>query len=145
MSVTMDNKKIQMPFRQCNKRMMILFDRQIQRNGLHSRIYSINGDSYCGEWKNNKKHGHGIMIYHSDQSYYEGEFVDDKRHGYGVLTIRSENSMKKLRRYYVGEWKNDRMDRFGTLYITETDYYEGQFVNGKRCGWGRMFYSNGDM
>ena len=71
--------------------------------------------------------------------------LDSERHGYGVLTIRSENSMKKLRRYYVGEWKNDRMDRFGTLYITETDYYEGQFVNGKRCGWGRMFYSNGDM
>lgn len=26
-------------------------------NGVRKTIYSVNGDSYTGEWKDNKKHG----------------------------------------------------------------------------------------
>ena len=31
------------------------------RNGPHAMLYLTNGDTYQGEWKNDKKHGTGIL------------------------------------------------------------------------------------
>lgn len=42
----------------------------------------INGDSYEGEYMNDKKNGKGIYIW-KNGSKYEGNFENDYRHGYG--------------------------------------------------------------
>ena len=34
-----------------------------KKNGRHSKVYSINGDSYIGEYKNDLKHGNGTYFY----------------------------------------------------------------------------------
>ena len=36
---------------------------------------------YEGSWRNNKKHGKGIIRFNGE--VYEGDFVDDKRQGKG--------------------------------------------------------------
>ena len=42
-----------------------------------------NGDKYDGHWKNNKRDGKGIMIYHATNEKYDGYWKDDKRNGEG--------------------------------------------------------------
>ena len=36
---------------------------------------------------------------------------------------------------------------YGTFYYKEggVEYYEGEWYAGKRSGWGRMYYANGDI
>ena len=51
------------------------------------------GESYEGEWHNNRRHGWGRMFY-KDGSLYEGEWNNDIREGRGLLrkgTVRVVN------------------------------------------------------
>ena len=34
---------------------------------------------------------------------------------------------------------------YGTFYYTETEYYEGEWYENKRNGWGRMYYEDGSV
>uniref|UniRef100_A0A8C6MBR2 Junctophilin 3 n=1 Tax=Nothobranchius furzeri TaxID=105023 RepID=A0A8C6MBR2_NOTFU len=43
-------------------------------------------ETYCGEWKNDKRTGFG-MSRRSDGLQYEGEWLSNKRHGYGCTTF----------------------------------------------------------
>ncbi|KAL0968070.1 hypothetical protein UPYG_G00261980 [Umbra pygmaea] len=43
-------------------------------------------ETYCGEWKNDKRTGCGVSQ-RSDGLHYEGEWVGNKRHGYGCTTF----------------------------------------------------------
>ncbi|KAJ7997817.1 hypothetical protein DPEC_G00216060 [Dallia pectoralis] len=43
-------------------------------------------ETYCGEWKNDKRTGYGVSR-RSDGLHYEGEWVGNKRHGYGCTTF----------------------------------------------------------
>lgn len=50
-----------------------------------------NGATFKGYFKNNKKHGQGLMIYGKSSSSkisYEGEFKEDKRDGFGILITK---------------------------------------------------------
>ena len=46
-----------------------------------------NGDSYVGEWKDNKRHGKGTYRY-ADGNKYVGEWKDDDFNGKGTLTTQ---------------------------------------------------------
>ncbi|XP_056138036.1 junctophilin-3 isoform X2 [Lampris incognitus] len=43
-------------------------------------------ETYCGEWKNDKRTGYGVSR-RSDGLQYEGEWLSNKRHGYGCTTF----------------------------------------------------------
>lgn len=36
------------------------WDRLAQKEGLRAPVSSVNGDTYTGEWKDNKKDGEGV-------------------------------------------------------------------------------------
>ena len=46
-----------------------------------------NGDRYEGEWRDDKRHGKGVVTYAGPngtvQEKYEGDWVDGKMHGWG--------------------------------------------------------------
>jgi hypothetical protein len=44
-------------------------------NGL-GRLIHADGDSYDGQWRNDRAHGHGIY-FHVDGAKYEGDWVED--------------------------------------------------------------------
>ena len=54
------------------------------RNGPKGKSTWNDGEMYDGDFKDNKFHGHGYMIY-KDQVEYDGEWKDDMYHGKGVL------------------------------------------------------------
>jgi tetratricopeptide (TPR) repeat protein len=45
-----------------------------------------NGDTYYGEWKGNKKHGHGTYTY-ANGNKYVGEYYESMRHGQGTFYL----------------------------------------------------------
>ena len=49
--------------------------------------HSSTGVEYKGDWRQDKKHGAGILTL-GDDSYLEGTWVDDKKHG--EFTIRDK-------------------------------------------------------
>jgi len=87
-----------------------------------SKYYS-GGKRYEGEYKDNKKHGQGVLIYPSG-SKYVGKFKDDEFHGQGTF-IWSDG------RKYEGEWVNGRES--GKFIITSPDGTKqiGKYIDGE--------------
>ena len=56
------------------------------KHGTGKMKYAV--ETYDGEWKNDKRDGHGVFRSCSGTTY-EGEFKSDKKHGYDES--RSEN------------------------------------------------------
>lgn len=75
------------------------------------------------------QHKDQTMTYH-DGSTYTGQFKDNKRSGSG--TWRSTTGE------YVGEWRRDQQDGFGTQTWKDGRVFEGQFREGSFHGNGRM-------
>ena len=88
------------------------------REGLGNYFFN-NGSYYKGEWKEGAKHGKGKLEI-VDYYVYEGEWRDDMKHGTGE-------------QYWVGKckWAGDK--------------YNGDYVEGKRQGYGVYKYVNGDV
>ena len=67
-------------------------------------------------------------------------WVNSKKEGFGTFY------WPDLKQKYIGDFKKDRMDGFGSLYNTadgkEEKTYEGNFKEGKKNGWG-LIYQNG--
>lgn len=86
------------------------------REGPRKTIYSVNGDSYTGEWKNDKKHGkffilmhwvgRGIQKWKKTQLIYEGDWHSGKRCGLGVLAVIGQDGNHT--KIYSGLWKDDK-------------------------------------
>lgn len=50
-------------------------DKMAQKNGLRRTIYSINGDQYTGEWKDNMRHGNSLCFIDSGLFTYLSDIV----------------------------------------------------------------------
>lgn len=82
------------------------------------------------------------MLSASAGDRYEGEFKNDKRHGKGVLHWVSGNRYGpapwRSWAYCAaeGEFNDDKRTGFGTYFYANGDWFEGYFLNGKRDGLG---------
>ena len=99
------------------------------------------GASYEGEWQAGMRTGQGTMTY-SDETVYVGEFKENKREGQGRRTWPDGG-------YIDGEWKNDEVNGKAINYISgdennpEAKVYEGEFVDGRRNGYGTYTWPSG--
>ena len=87
-----------------------------------------NGDSYTGQFKDDKKHGKGILTSLNGRTY-DGYWENDIPHGPGVATFPNGKT-------YTGEYKHGRPFGQGMwTYKTGETYSgvweKGQFVNEK--------------
>ena len=120
-----------------------------------------NGDSYFGNWKNDKKNGEGKIEYNNG-NFFEGIFQNDEKLK-GIFYFNKEDykkienikdyeklfKNKQINNYikgiiYEGNFKNDNL--IGKIiYINPKEYfYEGDMLNNKRNGMGKILYINGD-
>ena len=122
------------------------------------------GGSYEGEWKGGKFDGKGRRVYGNGE-IYEGQFVADKRHGQGfhsfpvapsagvngvVPTSTVANAVANIdaaaqggASYYQGDFKDDLRHGFGRRRYADGDIYEGEWKNGKMCGKGKINFGDG--
>ncbi|KAI5100071.1 MORN repeat-containing protein 3 [Silurus meridionalis] len=118
-------------------------DKKAQKNGIRHTVFSANGDKYTGEWRANLRHGQGTQVWKRSGVMYEGEWEQDLRHGYGLLS-KLQPSTNEYVKVYLGSWRNDKKEGFGTRYYSSSARYEGEWVQNERS-MGRMKYENGDV
>ena len=99
---------------------------------------SPSGDSYKGEWKDDKIGGKGTY-YYQNGNVYSGEWRDGTRYC-GVMSYAYANGD-----VYDGEWENDLKDGKGTMKFSNGDEYKGEFKNDQLHGEGVMTYAAGDL
>lgn len=81
-------------------------------------------------------------IFATDGSQYYGQVNDEvQRHGFGCCV--TENGANGT--YYEGEWKNDQRHGFGGLVYPDGAKYTGRFQIDKRHGYGTIKYITGDV
>ena len=122
-------------------------DEQSTDGNIYTIAYS-NGDVYRGYLKKALKHGTGVVVY-ANGDRYEGNFVND------VISGESDENYKCVYTYasgdtYEGDFVNGKKQGYGKMTFADGDdddtndpYYEGEFVNDMREGEGTNLYSDG--
>jgi len=112
---------------------------------------------YEGEFFKGKSNGIGKLTLPTEPHpfVYEGDFVDNRMHGKGKKTHANGD-------FYEGEWANDKYHGFGRHVYTcikyhagdsryastsykDREVYEGDFVDNRKHGKGKVTYANGDF
>lgn len=133
---------------------------EVDRGSPHGKgtFYCKNGDYYTGYFKNGNFCGRGkiclvkgdclegefstngdemIVVGHRrfmDGSCQIGTFINNKLEGEGTCRLKDGELI------YKGSYKNDKYHGNGTLYKNKYEYYEGEFVDGLKCGKGVWHY-----
>lgn len=105
------------------------------RHGQGTQV-SVEG-TYTGQWKNDKKNGHGTANY-VDGSSYSGEWKDNKYHGKGRMVFADGT-------VYEGEWEDNKESGLGTKTYPDGSVYRGQWKNGLRHGQGKLTRADGTI
>jgi hypothetical protein len=127
------------------------------KNQIKDQILKLG--EYDGGWKDDKRHGQGIMISCNIKNdvyvlfgewgtkslifedgtvitgTYNGAWESDKKHGQGTMTY--DNVGK-----YIGAWKDDKKHGQGTMTYNNGDVYIGNWDNNAKFGNGKMTYAN---
>jgi hypothetical protein len=118
-------------------------------NGRH-RIHYPQNELYIGEWQNHSACGKGKYMYENG-IYYEGQWLNNTWHGHGRLVwrmnyhlnnnpvIRPDYEPSRRHRNYHSSSSNMSFPSSTEQELEGYDYYEGDFVEGKMHGKGKLF------
>lgn len=104
-----------------------------QRHGC-GVLLCDNGNSYEGEWKNDKRDGFGTARY-SSGDVYDGEWQRGRRHGHGVMYIEAGDT-------YIGSWKNGLKHGSGTYHWADGEVDVSWYQDDVRTGEGVRWSAN---
>mmetsp|Transcript_125882 Transcript_125882/g.187889 ORF Transcript_125882/g.187889 Transcript_125882/m.187889 type:complete len:549 (+) Transcript_125882:152-1798(+) len=109
---------------------------QWQEGHLNGKVYFSwpNGATYDGMVLKGKKHGRGVHTW-ADGRVYSGHFENGKESGFGTLT--HPDGVK-----YRGQFKQGVKEGYGIM-LWKTRTYDGEWINNKPHGQGRVVWSNG--
>ncbi|XP_060548844.1 radial spoke head 10 homolog B2-like [Pantherophis guttatus] len=98
------------------------------------------GVQYEGNFVKNVQMHHGTYKW-PDGSMYEGEVKYGIRHGFGMYKCGTYPVS------YIGQWVEGKRHGKGTIYYNEagSSWYEGDFVNNVKSGWGVRRYKSGNI
>uniref|UniRef100_A0A453DCV6 Uncharacterized protein n=1 Tax=Aegilops tauschii subsp. strangulata TaxID=200361 RepID=A0A453DCV6_AEGTS len=92
--------------------------------------------SYKGQWKLDRKHGHGLQTYPNGDTF-DGSWVQGQMEGHGRYTWANGNS-------YVGTMRNGTMFGKGVLTWSATgDSFQGNWLDGAMHGYGLYTWEDG--
>lgn len=89
--------------------------------------------TYRGQIYKGKRHGHGIFKSGNSSVVYDGEWNMGKRYGKGKM-IYDYRGLS----YYEGDWINNKKFGWGIRHYPSGNIYEGMWVNDVRHGEGTM-------
>mmetsp|Transcript_3058 Transcript_3058/g.4721 ORF Transcript_3058/g.4721 Transcript_3058/m.4721 type:complete len:636 (+) Transcript_3058:1017-2924(+) len=88
---------------------------------------------YLGFWKDDKRHGKGIMHW-NEGSKYEGRFSNDKRHNVSGKMWFSNGD------YFEGGWVSESMHGIGVYKTKKGLVFKGKFEKGQSESYGTLEY-----
>uniref|UniRef100_A0A8C4Q4E1 MORN repeat-containing protein 3 n=1 Tax=Eptatretus burgeri TaxID=7764 RepID=A0A8C4Q4E1_EPTBU len=120
-------------------------ERLAQTEKPRKALFSVCRDRYVGEWKNDVKHGQGVLTAGKSGFVYAGSWRKGKRDGQGHLSFQRDKH-SHIQIIYIGEWRKGLRHGRGTnFYVGTTERYEGHWLFGRRSGWGKMTYADGSV
>ncbi|XP_048350155.1 radial spoke head 10 homolog B-like [Sphaerodactylus townsendi] len=98
------------------------------------------GVKYEGNFVKNVQMHQGRYTW-PDGSVYDGQVKSGIRHGFGTYTCGTHPIS------YSGQWFEGKRHGKGILYYNKegSSWYEGQFVNNVKSGWGLRCYKSGNV
>ena len=117
--------------------------------GYIGKEIAVDGGIYVGEWKDGKRNGKGKIVYDADspRDYYEGDWANDKCHGNGRCVYKQGLAVDEVygpMDYYEGNWQDDDYSGKGKLTFENGAWYDGDWVNGERNGYGILLTPDSD-
>ncbi|CAE8627983.1 unnamed protein product, partial [Polarella glacialis] len=118
-----------------------LFEDGEKRHGLGTYVYSSGTHEtykqYRGQWREDKKHGYGVLFYRNG-GVYVGQWEENQKQGLGVLldhTSEGQDAAAMPTYRYEGQWQEDHPHGLGAEERNLTSYF-GHFQGGVRRGRG---------
>ncbi len=134
-------------------------DEEVVREG-HGTMRYADKIVYVGEWRNDKRHGAGTLIwddgswaagrwhadnlvsgkgvwYELDGMIYEGGFRDLMPEGYGECRYENQTA------WYKGQFREGKRHGRGTAFTNEGQHYDGDFEADTYHGRGRLRMADG--
>ena len=100
------------------------------------KYHWVDGDSYEGMRKDNKRTGYGIQRWAYGDSY-EGMWKDDTASGFGMYHWADGIS-------YIGMWKDSKISGFGIERYADGTLYVGMWKDNLKSGFGILRYADGN-
>jgi S1-C subfamily serine protease len=110
-------------------------DTSVRWHDCFGTIRFNDGETYVGEWRNDKRNGQGTTTF-PDGHRYVGEYRDDKRHGQGIYTFPDGEQ-------YTGAYREGKRDGYGSLSLPSGEKYVGEWRADKRHGLGVRYARSG--
>lgn len=104
------------------------------------------GNSYEGEWKDDKKSGTGLMVWRDVDEVYSGRWQLDLPHGLGEHIwgdSASHSVRKETCNIYRGNFVQGRREGLGTFFYMNGSQYSGEWAADLKQGEGLFFYADG--
>ena len=103
------------------------------KNLLFREETYANGNSYFGQFLNDKAHGFGTLI-EANGDKYIGQWENGEMNGQGTYIWGPKS--KKSGDKYIGQWENGIISGFGKLTFSDGEIYIGEFFKDKKHGQG---------
>ncbi|XP_056611421.1 alsin isoform X3 [Triplophysa dalaica] len=109
----------------------------VSRTAAYSFIKEgpLKDTSYDGRWLSGKPHGKGILKW-PDGTVYCGTFKNGLQDGFGDYMMPN-STFNKFERYQ-GQWKEGKINGFGTYWYASGEVYEGSFKENLCHGHGML-------
>jgi len=101
----------------------------------HGTLSFDTGDTYTGQWRNDRMNGEGTYAF-ADGDKYVGQWRDGKMHGRGTYTYANGDR-------YTGLFADDVKDGPGAYHFENGDRWEGSYLNGRKHGKAEYIWTNG--
>jgi len=105
------------------------------KEGVGSCKGQIPGTLYEGEWKSNKRHGVGCLVWGNDDRYI-GDWQQDCKNGHGFMLWTNGDR-------YDGWWKSDLREGEASYCYSNGGKYVGGYQADERHGPGKFFWPDG--
>ena len=105
------------------------------------RIKWKSGNIFEGELKNNLMNGNGFMIWYNKKEKYIGQWKNNLQNGFGIHIYYTEDNNIPENNNNNQNANNNSNNNVEHKYFRNR--YIGQYKEGKRNGYGKMFYNNG--
>lgn len=111
------------------------------KDGLWNGIGQLSSpnDTIVSEWKNGVATGNASIYF--DGFQYDGQLANNLPNGQGSLYSIDSN----VPYLYAGEWLNGKRNGYGDALYSNGDTYYGEWKDDSYHGVGRYRYSNGDV
>ena len=84
--------------------------RRHYRRALSENKKTINGSKKQGDWREDVRHGRGVLTSGAKDFLYDGQWINDKRTGTGNCVIRGRET-------YSGLWKDGKFHGLSLIHI----------------------------